>query len=401
MRIGNSLISSDLPTKDALIIIRGMLGAPETTVSGIVDGLKYIRVHHRQHAGEPQFQTLAELVCAASNSVIKDSISEGILNERINWIAHQLRSFFDGLGQNLLFPPELLLQLRCQCYFNLAEIFRQKRRFRSSISLLRESENCKLGEIDLGGELSDSPSLTVIRTCLAEMLLLIGDPSSAFEKSEEVLGTARSTLDIPPSEKLQAAYALFIFVKASIRLGRLQDTASCAADMLAQLRRDIPADKDSHLTNLLDQIECEMCRPIVRQSPVFPTQQSSSRGRSEPPGTSRRRQVAVESHTVYIPPQIQSASISCQTGIDEGVETEDRSNSLRSQSVPPTAEGGRKFTQSLSAISGNEEDMVPLKSEPSTSAGADDIQWVECMSRSSGKHYWYNTLTGESAWGRA
>lgn len=404
MRSGNSLLSSNLPTKDALIIIRGMLGAPETSMRGIIDGIKYIRIHYRQHAGEAQFQTLAELVCVASVSVVADSISDSLPNERISWVAHQLRSFLNAVDQKQLFPTDLFLQLRCQSSFNLAEIFRQKKRLRSSISLLRESEDCKLAEIELGGELSDSPSLHAIRTHLAEMLLLIGDAPSSLDKSGEVIASFRERSDISTTEKVQVAYALFLFVKASIRLGRLQDHANQARDLMTQLRRDLSAEDDSHLVKLLDQIDCEMCRPIVREPTPFSTQKSQqppSRGRSEPPGTSRRRQGAVESHTVYIPPQTQSVSISCQTGVDEeAVEFPERSSSQRSQSVPSTVEGGKKFIQSPNVTSGHEVDIIQGKSEPSTSVGADDIQWVECLSRNSGKQYWYNTITGESAWGR-
>ena len=403
MRGGNSLLSSDVAVRDALIIVRGMLSIPETTSRGVIDGIKYIRIHIRQHGTEPHFQTLVELICTDSNSLVKASISDGSISERLIWMAQHTRSLLESAVQYSVLDSQRLMELRCQCSFNLAEIFRQKSRFRSSVTLLKECELI-LASADVGdSEPPECPSLNLIRTCMAEMMLVIGDPSIAFDKSQEVVDSYFSTSQLSDPERLQAAYALLILVKASVRLGRLRDTAEHIAPMLSELHRDLSPDTDRYFLTLLDRIDNDISRPFSRiRSPQPPThnEKSRSRGRSEPPATSRHRPAAVESHTVYIPPETHNVSSYCQTNEsvaqEEGISSS-QDSPLRSQSVPPTS---KKYMQSPSATSGHDDDNKQIPSELSTSTGADELQWVECTSRNSGKQYWYNTTTGESTWAR-
>ena len=400
MRGGNSLISPDLGVRDALIIVRGMLSVPETSVRGIIDGVKYIRMHLRQHGHELNFQTLFGLVCTESNTVVKASISENIISERIMWISQQTRSLLDSAIQFSLLDQARLIELRCQSSFNLAEIFRQKRRLRSSLTLLKECELMLLS-VDLDqSEILECPSLNLIRTCIAESMLVIGDPSVALEKCELVLDSIKTSQEASKTEKLQTAYALLIFVKASSRLGRLRDAADRTTQILTELRRDISPDADTYLMSLIDRIDSEISGSLIRgrsHALAPPPESPLSRGRSEPPGTSRHRKPAVESHTVYIAPESQGVSSYCQTGDEEPLNAPS-DTSQRSQSVPPV---GKKYMQSPSATIGHDDDNKEIPSELSTSAGVEDLQWVECTSRNLGKQYWYNTTTGESTWNRA
>ena len=390
MRSRNSLISSDLPARDVLIIVRGMLGSAQTSVRGVVDGLKYLRNHHRQNGHEPQFHVLVELVCYEGNNIVKLSITEGNINERIIWICQQVRSLLISLITDNVMDSSSLIGLRCQSSFNLAEIHRHKRRFRSAVNLLRECENLLNRDTEDEPDVSGCPSLIVIRTCLAEMLLVVGDPVSGFDVSNQVVCVLRDRSELSDTEKLQAAYALFVFTKASVRIGRVADTIDQITQFVASLRQDLSNSSDGYLLCLLDRIDAELVPPPIRYAGGLPNQSSRevrSRGRSEPPGNLRTKQVAVESYTVYIPPEQHSVTSSCQTAEDE--------SPLRSQSVPPTA--GKKYIQSPSVATANDVEIHELST---STTGAEDLQWVECTSRNSGKPYWYNTSTGESTWNK-
>ena len=84
---GNSLISPEIPPRDALIIVRGMLGGPDTAIRGVVDGLKCLKNFVKQRNHDVHTISLLELVTMEANSLVKSAISRGAFNERVSWIA--------------------------------------------------------------------------------------------------------------------------------------------------------------------------------------------------------------------------------------------------------------------------------------------------------------------------
>jgi hypothetical protein len=161
-----------------------MLGGNDTAIRGIIDGLKCLKNLVKLRGHDPNTTSLLELVCQEANSIVKVAISRGAINERVLWIAQQCNAVLeDMVGVSGKAP--MWDQIRCQSLFNLAEIHRQRRRYRICIQLLQQCEVIMDVMDDNDGDppLEYKPSLYLIRTCLSEMFFLTNDPMGAIEKS--------------------------------------------------------------------------------------------------------------------------------------------------------------------------------------------------------------------------
>ena len=324
-------------SSEAAEIVRSLILNADTRKVGVRAGLRFLCANAKRFGKDAECNIIASVVVGSCNALAAKYLEEHSSIDACHHLLVDGKKVLDGYREKVKCYGDSYIADRCRCLFGLAEVLRKRKRLSESAKMLMECETLSLFD-------SGSPSLSTIRTCLSELLLLSGELLLARRKARSAIKFFRANLTtLSKGDWTAYRQALLIYCKVCIRL-RESDEARIALESARQ---------DSSLCPFpiifLPMLE-RVGSLLPNESPLRRAQSSSPTHRlAERPTTCR-------SELVVIDPT------------DSG----DRSMSL------PPATTPRQYVQS-----GHE-----------TQRG----DWIVCQSKSTGKEYFYNTRTGNSCW---
>ena len=373
--VGNLIISTNTSGKDALAMLKGLSSETATHRSGLKAGFKYVRAHSKRIGIDPSIDQFAAHLAKAANGVVTLWIGEGFQPDKSLPVARDCKWLLDLYT---LKPNSFGIdyaEVRCVCLFNLAELFRSAGKITECIRFLEDCEKLivdrHICESSSGSKL---PSLPVIQTCLAEVLLLNGQMSPSVSKSGEVISfyQRRASVDMITSDWTAYAYALLIHCRGCIKQGKLLE-AEGTVSLAAQCK--LACIDLSVIAPILDKIEREIrdCRRAQRRK-------VKERLDWEKIANDFDKFL----HTTPAPPGKRPQSASA--GVSH----------RRVPTIRPRSSGSHR-TQVLSVASKSVVIPPPLREACGVQTDGHH-DWRVLKASASGKEYYYNSVNGVSTW---
>ena len=218
---------------DAAAVVLRLLGLPCTVLRGILSGLQYLRMRRCSFGRDPHIDLLANRVVHDANMMVSSWIGRNIRSSRTLQVATRAKGVLDGYDScPSKFGDDFATSRLISC-FNLAELHRGHGETGKCLRLLvvceslAESGTVGLEVCERSGNV---PTLEVVRTCLSEVQLFHGDVSQSKKKSSQVVVSYQRRMSdecLSGSEWTTLAYALFLQCRASVELRDFVSVDEC------------------------------------------------------------------------------------------------------------------------------------------------------------------------------
>ena len=341
--------------------IRTLFENEATRVTAATMGLRYLRHRSLRSSAETSLDSLPKLVVQNILGMVANSHPRDLITPEIFGLVTGCKALLDGYRNRSSEYGSTYIVDRCECLYSLSEMLTQRNRLSERIRLLRECESL-LPMASIASPTNEASCLPNVLASLSEALLRNGEVAAAAHKSRMAIQIFQLRVpQMTPSDWVAIGRALIVYCESCIfqrKFDEALSTQSVANTLFLECN-------DSDLTRpSLESIK-KLVASYHGRRRVGTSSGARSRSASYSIVRPRRSQLGYDTARVVI---------EAPSSLHSGIQTDVTETVSRPASVPPQV--GRQYIQSSSC----------------------ENDWSVCQSRTSGKHYFYNSRTGESCW---